>query len=168
MATICRSPQLQPNPSSPLCVSLSSPFQQSPSFHFALSIPSSSNSSLYHFKFRPKKSHFLKPCFSLKETKKQQQQQQTLAPKTAPAPPPQVLRRLLNLNPKEDNNDDNGKLEGGDGGGETAVTGTILAGLLLVGVVGGFGTVGYLYKDQINAFLNQFSGFIEGNLLTNF
>ncbi|KAK3177427.1 hypothetical protein Dsin_032684 [Dipteronia sinensis] len=41
--------------------------------------------------------------------------------------------------------------------------GTLLAGVLLVGVVGGFATVGYIYKDQINAFLNQFSGFIEGN-----
>ncbi|KAK4375309.1 hypothetical protein RND71_005986 [Anisodus tanguticus] len=44
----------------------------------------------------------------------------------------------------------------------TSIKGTILAGLLIVGVLGGFGTVGYIYKDQINAFLNQFSGFIEG------
>lgn len=46
--------------------------------------------------------------------------------------------------------------------GDTAVKGSILAGVLLLVVVGGFGTVGYVYKDQINAFLTQFSGFIEG------
>lgn len=49
--------------------------------------------------------------------------------------------------------------------GDTAVKGSILAGVLLLVVVGGFGTVGYVYKDQINAFLTQFSGFIEGNFL---
>ena len=49
--------------------------------------------------------------------------------------------------------------------GDTAVKGSILAGVLLLGVVGGFGAVGYVYKDQINAFLTQFSGFIEGNFL---
>ena len=46
--------------------------------------------------------------------------------------------------------------------GETAVKGTLLAALFLVAVVGGFGSVGYIYKDQINGFLTQFSGFIEG------
>lgn len=52
----------------------------------------------------------------------------------------------------------------GEGGteGDTALKGTLLAGVLLVGVVGGFATVGYVYRDQINAFLNQFSTFIEG------
>jgi hypothetical protein len=47
--------------------------------------------------------------------------------------------------------------------GDTAVKGTILAGVLLVGFVGGFAAVGYVYKDPINAFLSQFSTFIEGN-----
>lgn len=66
--------------------------------------------------------------------------------------------------------DDDDKVKGdgeADGGlqGDTAVKGTLLAGVLLVGVVGGFAAVGYIYKDQINAFLNQFSGFIEGNCL---
>lgn len=63
------------------------------------------------------------------------------------------------MNPKGENDDNT---DGDTTGGDTAVKGTILAGLLLVGVVGGFGTVGYIYRDQINAFLTQFSGFIEG------
>lgn len=67
---------------------------------------------------------------------------------------PQSLRRLL----KNDDESDSGS---GDTGND-AIKGTILAGLLIVGVVGGFGTVGYIYKDQINAFLNHFSVFIEG------
>jgi hypothetical protein len=56
---------------------------------------------------------------------------------------------------KEDDDDD-------DDGGGTALKGTILAGVLLVGFVGGFASVGYFYREPINSFLNQFSGFIEG------
>lgn len=47
-------------------------------------------------------------------------------------------------------------------GGAGALTGTLIAGALLVGFVGGFGAAGYVYKDQINTFLTQFSGFIDG------
>ena len=70
------------------------------------------------------------------------------------------------MNPKGDGDDgEDGKGDVGSGGseGETAVKGTLLAALFLVAVVGGFGSVGYIYKDQINGFLTQFSGFIEGN-----
>ncbi|GFQ00645.1 tvp38/tmem64 family membrane protein slr0305 [Phtheirospermum japonicum] len=120
----------------------SAALRRRPSFHLSL------------FGLRPKRFHFLKPCSSLRETKKQQQ---TLS--KAPNSAPQSLRRILNFSPKgenEENKDD------GDGGDGAAVKGTILAGLLLLGVVGGFGTVGYIYREQINAFLTQFSGIIEG------
>ncbi|KAK3166168.1 hypothetical protein QOZ80_1AG0042310 [Eleusine coracana subsp. coracana] len=56
--------------------------------------------------------------------------------------------------------DDEEKEEEGSGAG--ALTGTLLAGALLVGIVGGFGAAGYVYKDQINTFLTQFSSFIDG------
>ncbi|KAJ0024394.1 hypothetical protein Pint_07616 [Pistacia integerrima] len=114
----------------------------------------SCNSFLYSFKPH-KRFHFLKPCSSLKQTKKQQ----TLQKRNAP----QSLKWLLS--PKSgggDDDEDKGKGEGLES--DAALKGTLLAGVLLVGVVGGFGTVGFIYKDQINAFLNQFSGFIEGAL----
>lgn len=139
MPTISRLPQAL---ATPLCLTLSSPIQQRPI----------TTSSLFRFNFRSKRLHFLKPCFSLRETKKQ------LSKVPTNAPPPKGLNRILNLSSKDDDNDDDGESESDD----TALKGTILAGLLLVGIVGGFGTVGYIYKDQINAFLNQFSGFIEG------
>ncbi|XP_009776536.1 uncharacterized protein LOC107787857 [Nicotiana tabacum] len=125
-----------------LCLSLTS---QRPKIHFSLSTNS------FRYSFRPKKFHFLKPCSSLKETKKQQQ--------TISKSPTNAPQRLLNLNLKRD--DENESTES-ESDGDNAVKGTILAGLLLVGVVGGFGGIGYVYRDQINAFLNQFSGFIEG------
>ncbi|KAL0326433.1 UNVERIFIED_CONTAM: hypothetical protein Sradi_5212600 [Sesamum radiatum] len=121
--------------------------RQSPNFHLSL------------FGFKPKRFHFLKPCSSLRQTKKQQQQTLSKAPNNAP----QSLRRILNFNPRGENDENkDANATEGDGGDDAAIKGTILAGLLLVGVVGGFGTVGYIYKDQINAFLTQFSGFIEG------
>lgn len=128
-----------------LCLSLTS---QRPKIHFSLSTNS------FRYSFRPKKFHFLKPCSSLKETKKQQQ--------TISKSPTNAPQRLLNLNLKRD--DENESTES-ESDGDNAVKGTILAGLLLVGVVGGFGGIGYVYRDQINAFLNQFSGFIEGKKL---
>ncbi|KAG4111707.1 hypothetical protein ERO13_D13G118900v2 [Gossypium hirsutum] len=121
--------------------------------------PPPSNSFIYSC-FRPnKRFHLFKTCSSLRQSKKQRSLQKT------PSNAPQSLRWFLN--PK---GDDDEKLKGdgdGDGNngemeGDTALKGTLLAGVLLVGVVGGFATVGYVYKDQINAFLNQFSTFIEG------
>ncbi|XP_019465478.1 PREDICTED: uncharacterized protein LOC109363666 isoform X3 [Lupinus angustifolius] len=47
-------------------------------------------------------------------------------------------------------------------GGSAAMKGTLLAALLLVGVVGVFGSVSYIYRDQINSLLNYFSIFIQG------
>ncbi|KAL2497501.1 SNARE associated Golgi protein family [Abeliophyllum distichum] len=135
-------------PSTALCISISSANSAAassslPNFHFSL------------FNFKPKKFHFLKTLSSLRETKKEK----------PPNNAPQSLRRLLNFNPKGGNDegtDGETEASGDDEGSNTAVKGTILAGLLLVGVVGGFGSVGYIYKDQLNAFLTQFSGFIEG------
>ncbi|XP_057469458.1 uncharacterized protein LOC130758534 isoform X1 [Actinidia eriantha] len=112
-------------------------------------------SFLYSFSFGLRSPRRLKPCSSLKEKKKQQTLQK--APNNAPLP--QSLKTFLNLNPKGDDNND---ADADDDGGGTALKGTLLAGLLLVGVVGGFGSLGYIYKDQINDFLTQFSGFIEG------
>ncbi|KAH9625882.1 hypothetical protein KSS87_003396 [Heliosperma pusillum] len=106
-----------------------------------------------------KKFHFLNPSCS--SSKKQQEQTQTVQKS------PQSLKKLLNFNPKPD--DDDKKIEvkeeneeSFDFEGENAIKGTILAGLVLVGVVGGFGSLGYFYRDQVNAFLTQFSTIIEG------
>ncbi|KAK9167712.1 hypothetical protein Scep_002903 [Stephania cephalantha] len=113
------------------------------------------------FSLRPKRFHFFNPRSSLKETKSQ--------PLTKLSGIPQSLRRLVNSKSEGGGGDDGEDLVKGGGGssvegleGDTAVKGSVLAGLLLVGVVGGFGGVGYLYRDQINAFLTQFSGVIEG------
>ncbi|KAL3830356.1 hypothetical protein ACJIZ3_019158 [Penstemon smallii] len=142
--TRSRTPPLTTQP----CFSLNSSstsLQQKPIFHLSV------------FGLKPKRFNFLKPCSSLGETKKQQQ-------KTRPKPPnnvPQSIRRILNLDPTGEN-DENVDGGGGGGGEDSAIKGTILAGVLLVGVVGGFGSVGYIYREQINAFLIHFSVFIEG------
>ncbi|XP_073144987.1 uncharacterized protein [Henckelia pumila] len=109
--------------------------QQSPYLYFPL------------FPLKPSRFHFLKPYSALKQIKKRQQTYSN---------PPDNAKKILNFKPKGEND---GDTAGGEG---AAVKGTILAGLLLVGVVGGFGAVGYFYKDQINAFLTQFSSIIDG------
>lgn len=94
------------------------------------------------------------------------QEQTTLQKSSSTAP--KTLKRLLNWNPNPDPNSDSDK-KGGDfdalgleGDASAAVKGSLLAGLLLVGVVGGFGAVGYIYREQINSFLTELSSFIEG------
>uniref|UniRef100_M4D788 Uncharacterized protein n=1 Tax=Brassica campestris TaxID=3711 RepID=M4D788_BRACM len=105
-----------------------------------------------------KRFHFLKPCSSLKQTNKKQKQ--SLPPSTAP--PPQTLRWLFT--PKSsDDEDAKSSSDEDDDDGDAALKGTILAGVLLIGSVGGFAGVGYVYRDQINTFLTQFSTLIEGS-----
>ncbi|KAF3596515.1 hypothetical protein DY000_02023622 [Brassica cretica] len=114
------------------------------------SLPFTCNSSFTLYK----RFHFLKPCSSLKQTK---QKQQSLPPSTAP--PPQTLRCLFG--PKS-SDDAKSSAEESDDDGDAALKGTILAGVVLIGSVGGFAGVGYVYRDQINTFLTQFFTLIEG------
>ncbi|XP_021775281.1 uncharacterized protein LOC110739132 [Chenopodium quinoa] len=147
-------------PPSPYISSLSS--SNSPSS--SLSPPPTTTRSSRTCGRLPRRFQFLSPSCSSK--KLQQQTSQTTLQKS---PPPQSLRRLLNWNPKPEDDDsksdDSGSKDEVDEGeleGDTAIKGTIVAGLLLVGVVGGFGAAGYFYRDQINSFLTQFSTLIEG------
>ncbi|CAK8575265.1 unnamed protein product [Lathyrus sativus] len=105
------------------------------------------------------------PHSSLKQTKKQ--------PTKISNSNPSRLKRLFNSKGEDDKRDaeknrrresESGKRgkDDDDDDGSTALKGTILAGVLLVGFVGGFASVGYFYREPINSFLNQFSGFIEG------
>lgn len=106
--------------------------------------------------------HFLTPHSSLKQTKKQ--------PSRINNTNPSRLKRLFNPKNENDNDDKNEKKKKKRGESEkdeeedngVALKGTLLAGFLLVGFVGGFASVGYIYREPINTFLNQFSGFIEG------
>ncbi|XP_048618664.1 uncharacterized protein LOC106411019 isoform X3 [Brassica napus] len=102
------------------------------------SLPFTCNSSFTLYK----RFHFLKPCSSLKQTNKKQKQKQSLPPSTAP--PPQTLRWLFS--PKSSDDEDAKSSADGD----AVLKGTILAGVLLIGSVGGFAGVGYVYKDHDN------------------
>ncbi|KGN52660.1 uncharacterized protein LOC101204460 [Cucumis sativus] len=116
--------------------------------------------SSFLFSFRPnKRFHFLKPCSSLKQSKKPTLQK-------TPTSAPQSFKWLFSAKSDDDDAGEKGN-KGVDGDGavledDSAVKGTLLAGVLLVGVIGGFAFAGYVYRDPINAFLNQFSTFIDG------
>lgn len=98
----------------------------------------------------------MRPCSSLKETKKQHTLSQT------PSSAPQRFRRLLNFGLKEEDDvTESGAEKSLDE--DTAVKGTVFAGLLLIVAVGGFAAASYLYKDQISDLLNQLTVFIEGH-----
>lgn len=105
---------------------------------------SSSSFTLY------KRFSFLNPSSSLKQTNKKQQKQS--------------LRRLFSPKSSDDDEDAKSSSDEDDSDGDAAaIKGTIIAGVLLVGTVGGFAGVGYVYRDQINTFLTQFSTLIEGS-----
>lgn len=64
---------------------------------------------------------------------------------------------------EEEKRDSSTSTEGGELiSDDTALKGSLAAGSFLVVVLGGFGAASYLYKDQINDLLLQFSDFLEG------
>ena len=135
--------------------SSSNPSPYLSSLHFSPPLSSSS----FLFSFTPnKRFHFLKTCSSLKQSKKPSLQK---TPTTAP----QSFKWLFS--PKSDDDDAAAAADKGnkDAEDDTALKGTLLAGVLLLGIIGGFAFAGYVYKDPINAFLNQFSTFIDGNFV---
>ncbi|CAN4099982.1 unnamed protein product [Withania somnifera] len=99
------------------------PFQQGPKIQFSLS---NSPVTSFLYSFKPKRFHFLKPCSSLRETKKQQTLLKT------PNKSPQSFKRLLKLNPKSDDNDESERRDSGSSGdGDTAIKGYGPAGYAL-------------------------------------
>ncbi len=69
------------------------------------------------------------------------------------------LRQTEQVHPKDREEEDDEDMSG-------AVTGTAAAALvLLLGIVGIFGAVGFLYREQINDILTQFSDFLKGTYL---
>jgi len=112
------------------------------------------------FIFTPyRRSNFLTPCSSLRQTQRDPKRQ--LGAKINTAPSDSALKRLFSPNDSQGDGDaaDNTDSDFQDA---TAFKGTLLAGFLLLGVIGGFASVGYIYRDQLNSFLNQLSLFIEG------
>ncbi|CAJ1978228.1 unnamed protein product [Sphenostylis stenocarpa] len=120
----------------------------------------------YHYRscfiFAPHtRSHFLIPCSSLRQTQRDRKKQ--LGRKINTAPTDSALKRLFSPNDSQGDGDASDKTDSDlDFQDSTALKGTLLAGFLLLGVIGGFASVGYIYRDNINSFLNQLSLFIEG------
>ncbi|KAK7404205.1 hypothetical protein VNO78_04889 [Psophocarpus tetragonolobus] len=129
-----------------------------------LSSPLHTQAHSYHcrfssFIFTPhRRSHFLAPCSSLRQTESKKQ-----LGKINTTPSDSALKRLFSPNKTQGDADADADTDSDLAFKDsTAFKGTLLAGVLLVGIVGGFASVGYFYKDQINSFLNYFSVFIEG------
>nr|XP_027191807.1 uncharacterized protein LOC101496890 [Cicer arietinum] len=126
-------------------------------FRFRFYYPNSSSHKCFHL---------VTPHSSLKQTKKQ--------PTKINNTTPSALTRLFTPKGEDNNNNNNNKdkknkkqnieetEEESDNDDGTALKGTLLAGVLLLGFVGGFASLGYFYREPLNSFLNQFSGFIEG------
>jgi len=124
----------------------------------------------YHCRLSPRssfiltphrRSHFLTPCSSLRQTQRDPKKQ--LGAKINTAPSDSALKRLFSPNDSQGDGDAADNTDSrSDFQDATAFKGTLLAGFLLLGVIGGFASVGYIYRDQINSFLNQLSLFIEG------